>query len=78
MFSVDSEYSDVFVTCSKHSIRVWNTETSLELLRISVPNFSCIGVQFSHDGKSIISGEFCTAYCMMHILYYRADIGFIF
>jgi len=78
LFSVDSEYSEVFATCSKHDIRVWNTETSLELLRISVPNFTCTGVQFSCDGKSIISGKFCAGYCTMRVMYYRPDVGFIF
>jgi WD40 repeat protein len=78
VFSVDSEYSDVFATCSKNDIRVWNTETSLELLRISVPNFTCTGVQFSCNGKSIISGKFCTGYCMMRVVCYEADIGLIF
>lgn len=30
--------------------------TSLqELLRIKVPNFSCSSVQFSHDGKAILT-----------------------
>jgi WD40 repeat protein len=62
--SVDSEYSEVFATCSKHDIRVWNSETSLELLRITVPNFTCTGLQFSCDGKSIISGKFCAGCCM--------------
>ncbi|KAJ4443744.1 hypothetical protein ANN_05522 [Periplaneta americana] len=50
------EYSDVFATCSKDDIRVWNTETSLELLRITVHNFTCTGIMFSSDGKSIVSG----------------------
>ncbi|PNF16695.1 Cilia- and flagella-associated protein 52 [Cryptotermes secundus] len=50
------EYSEVFATCSKDDIRVWSTETSLELLRITVANFTCTGIQFTCDGKSIISG----------------------
>ncbi|XP_021919910.1 cilia- and flagella-associated protein 52 isoform X2 [Zootermopsis nevadensis] len=50
------EYSEVFATCSKDDIRVWNTETSLELLRITVPNFTCTCIQFACDGKSIVSG----------------------
>ena len=77
-FSVDSEYSEVFATCSKHDIRVWNTETSLELLRISVPNFTCTGIQFSRDGKSIISGKFCIGYSAMYVICYKADTGLIF
>jgi WD40 repeat protein len=78
LFSVDSEYSEVFATCSKHDIRVWNTETSLELLRITVPNFMCTGMQFSCDGKSIISGEFCAGCCMTYAIYCKAEFGLSF
>ncbi|RZF44043.1 hypothetical protein LSTR_LSTR017000 [Laodelphax striatellus] len=49
------DYSQVFATASKDDIRVWNIETSRELLRISVPNFTCSGIVFSYDGKSIIT-----------------------
>lgn len=49
-------YSDVFVTCSKNDIRVWNTKTSKELLRITVANMDCNTVTVSVDGKSIVSG----------------------
>jgi hypothetical protein len=62
LFSVHSEYSEVFATCSKGDIRVWSTETSLELLRIMVANFTCTGIQFTCDGKSIVSGKCCTGY----------------
>lgn len=62
LFSVHSEYSEVFATCSKDDIRVWSTETSLELLRIMVANFTCTGIQFTSDGKSIVSGKCCTGY----------------
>lgn len=58
MHDFHSEYSDVFVTCSKNDIRVWNTNTSKELLRITVPNMDCNAVAVSVDGKSIISGTF--------------------
>ncbi|KAL0278596.1 UNVERIFIED_CONTAM: hypothetical protein PYX00_000371 [Menopon gallinae] len=50
-----SDFSAVFATCSKDTIRVWNTETSQEMLRIGVPNFTCSGVCFYHDGKGIVS-----------------------
>ncbi|KAJ1527986.1 hypothetical protein ONE63_007914 [Megalurothrips usitatus] len=50
------DYSEVFATASKDDIRVWHTETSKELLRIRVPNFTCSTVKFAADGKSIISG----------------------
>ncbi|XP_065065504.1 cilia- and flagella-associated protein 52-like [Rhopilema esculentum] len=49
------EYSDVFATCSKEDIRVWNAHTSKELLRIVVPNMTCHAVDFMRDGKTIIS-----------------------
>lgn len=52
-----SGYSDVFATCSKNDIRVWNTNTCKELLRITVPNMDCNTVAISVDGKSIVSGE---------------------
>lgn len=55
--SCDRNYSEVFATASKDDIRVWHTETCKELLRISVPNFTCSTVKFSADGKSIISGK---------------------
>lgn len=66
LFSVHSEYSEVFATCSKDDIRVWSTETSLELLRITVANFTCTGIQFTCDGKSIVSGK-----CALDILFRR-------
>lgn len=50
-----SNFSSVFATCSKETIRVWNTETSQELLRITVPNFTCSGICFYYDGRGIVS-----------------------
>ncbi|XP_043924725.1 cilia- and flagella-associated protein 52 [Protopterus annectens] len=47
--------SELFATCSKNDIRVWHTETSKELLRITVPNMTCHAIEFIADGKSIIS-----------------------
>lgn len=49
-------YSDVFATCSKNDIRVWNTDTCKELLRITVLNMDCNAITISVDGKSIVSG----------------------
>jgi WD40 repeat protein len=49
-------FSDVFCTCSSAEIRVWNSRTRQELLRIQVPNLECHCVDFMRDGKSIISG----------------------
>ena len=48
-------YRDVFATCSKNDIRVWNAKTSKELLRIIVPNMTCNAVEFMRDGKTILS-----------------------
>lgn len=50
-------YSEVFATASKDDVRVWHTETCKELLRISVPNFTCSTVKFATDGKSIVTGK---------------------
>lgn len=51
-----SGYSELFATCSLNDIRVWNTKTRQELLRIEVPGLECHCVYFSCDGKSILSG----------------------
>ncbi|KAK5642123.1 hypothetical protein RI129_008290 [Pyrocoelia pectoralis] len=34
---------------------MWSVDTSQELLRIKVPNFSCSSMKFAHDGKSLIT-----------------------
>ena len=49
-------YSQVFATCSKDDIRIWQTGTCRELLRLTVPNLECNCVTFMADGASIISG----------------------
>eukprot|EP01135_Chromosphaera_perkinsii_P007615 Nk52_evm71s914 gene=Nk52_evmTU71s914 len=48
--------SDLFATCSENDIRIWNTYTSSEMLRITVPNLICHSVVFGYDGRSIITG----------------------
>lgn len=48
--------SDIFVTCSRADIRVWNARTRTELLRIQVPNLTCNCVVVSPNGRSILSG----------------------
>ncbi|GIX99756.1 cilia- and flagella-associated protein 52, partial [Caerostris extrusa] len=48
--------SDLFATCSKETIRVWNLVLSKELLRIEVPNMTCNSLFLMQDGRSIISG----------------------
>ena len=50
------EYSGVFGTCGKEDIRIWNSETRQEHLRIHVPNLECFCFNFMRDGKSIFSG----------------------
>ncbi|KAJ8251640.1 hypothetical protein GJAV_G00223530 [Gymnothorax javanicus] len=47
--------SELFATCSNKEIRVWHMETSKELLRIVVPNGNCNVVDFTMDGRCIIS-----------------------
>lgn len=32
-------------------------ETTQEILRIKVPNFSCSSIVFTHDGKAILTGK---------------------
>merc|ERR1719162_1361340 len=49
-------YSEIFVTCSITDIRVWNSQTRQELLRIQVPNMECYCLEFMPDGRSIVSG----------------------
>ena len=51
-----SGYSELFATCSVNDIRVWNTKTRQELLRVEVPGLECHCVFFAADGKSILSG----------------------
>ncbi|KAM5135759.1 cilia- and flagella-associated protein 52 [Mantella aurantiaca] len=47
--------SELFATCSKNDIRVWHTTSHKELLRISIPNMTCNAIEFTRDGKSILS-----------------------
>jgi WD40 repeat protein len=49
-------YSALFATCSTNDIRVWNSKTRQELLRIEVPGLECYSLAFMNDGKSIVSG----------------------
>ncbi len=48
--------SVIFITCSMSDIRVWNSDTRQELLRIQVPNLKCNCIAITPNGKSIISG----------------------
>ncbi|XP_058531584.1 cilia- and flagella-associated protein 52 isoform X2 [Ochotona princeps] len=47
--------SELFATCAKKDIRVWHTLSNRELLRITVPNMTCHGIEFMRDGKSLVS-----------------------
>ncbi|CAD7955187.1 unnamed protein product [Amoebophrya sp. A25] len=49
-------FSQVFVTSSCSDIRVWNAQQRQELLRIQVPNVECYAIDFSADGKAILTG----------------------
>ena len=49
-------YSELFATCSREDIRVWNSRTCAELLRVQIPNLDCFCVAFSRDGRAILSG----------------------
>lgn len=49
-------YSEVFATCSKNDIRIWNATNRHEILRLQVPNVECNCVCFTRDGKKILSG----------------------
>ncbi len=48
--------SALFLTSSKRDIRLWNAATRTELLRIQVPNLTCLCMALSRDGSSIVSG----------------------
>lgn len=50
-----SRSSELFATCSENDIRVWHSETSRELLRITVPNMICSAIEFMADGHSLVS-----------------------
>ncbi|XP_017884404.1 cilia- and flagella-associated protein 52 [Ceratina calcarata] len=46
--------SEIFATTGKNDIRIWKLDNQKELLRITVPNFSCSSICFDSKG-SIIS-----------------------
>lgn len=49
--------SDLFATCCYQDIRIWHLPSSKELLRITVPNMTCNAVEFTRDGRCIVSGK---------------------
>ncbi|EPT29350.1 flagellar associated protein [Toxoplasma gondii ME49] len=50
------DFSEIFATASMNEIRLWNTRTCQELLRIHLPHLECYAVAFMQDGAAIISG----------------------
>lgn len=54
--SYKSQCSNIFVTCSYETLRVWHLNSSQELLRIEIPNMACNSLFVMRDGRSIISG----------------------
>lgn len=47
---------DLVVTSSLGDIRIWNTRSRQELLRIKVPNVECLSLVVTPSGASILSG----------------------
>lgn len=50
--------SELFATSSKNDLRVWDSETRKELLRIVVPNMTCNAFSIISDGRSIVTGSY--------------------
>jgi len=48
--------SQLFMTCSANDIRIWNTDSRQELLRVQVPNLVCNCIHISPNGGTIVSG----------------------
>ena len=48
--------SEVFATASLGEIKVWNSKSKAEILRIEIAKIDCNCIDFSLDGKSILSG----------------------
>lgn len=47
---------DLVVSSSTGDVRIWNTRTQSELLRIQVPNLDCICTLVTGSGSSIVTG----------------------
>lgn len=50
------ENSQLFVTCSKTDLRIWNARVGNEILRVQVPNLVCTCLDLTPDGTAIVSG----------------------
>ncbi|KAI8436343.1 hypothetical protein MSG28_004377 [Choristoneura fumiferana] len=64
--------SGVFATAGAGDVRVWCVATCQELLRVTVPNFTCSAVLFSGDGKSIVSVSLPSSPCIYSYHYLTA------
>jgi WD40 repeat protein len=47
---------DIVVSSSSGDVRIWNTRTQSELLRIQVPNVGCLCTLVSGSGSSVLTG----------------------
>jgi WD40 repeat protein len=47
---------DLVVTSSTGDVRIWNTRTQKELLRIQVPNLDCVCTLVTNTGSTIVTG----------------------
>lgn len=56
MITTPHAYSLLYVACGGEDIRLYERDTSKELLRITVSNNECLSVYVSQDGKTILSG----------------------
>ncbi len=52
----DEMNSNLFLTCAKTDIRIWNARKAQEILRIQVPNLVCNCIDLTSDGHVIVSG----------------------
>lgn len=48
--------SELFLSCSKNDIRIWNAAKMQEILRIQVPNLTCHCIDITEGGDTILSG----------------------
>ena len=51
-----ADFDAVFITSSKHDLRVWNAKQQQELLRIQVPNVECTCLTLPSNGSLILTG----------------------
>lgn len=46
----------MFASCSDKEIIVWRNHTLNPLIKINIPNASCLSLNLLHDGSSVVSG----------------------